>query len=142
MGGSDRNESARKWSLRDALLPKRADESDAFVEMWKGAWLSGADASWATELAINPHADDPARAAWQAGWDWAKDHPDRRTRDQLRLAHSSRRATDPGRRIPHAVKIGVFGFGLLAASQWVWRTLRRPKPNGAIAVPPDERIGS
>jgi hypothetical protein len=133
MGESDRNEIARKWSFRDALLAKPTDEADAFVEMWKSAWLSGADASWATSLASNPHADDPARAAWQAGSDWAKDHPDRRTRHQVRLAHSNRRATDPERRIPRAVTIGVFGVGLLAASRWVWRTLRRRKPNGAIA---------
>jgi hypothetical protein len=125
MGGSDRNEIGRKWSFRDALLPRRTDEADAFVEMWKSAWLSGADASWATELAINPHADDPARAAWQAGSDWAKDHPDRRSSRHLRLAHSNRRAADPGRRLPRAVKIGVFGVGVLAASRWVWRALRR-----------------
>jgi hypothetical protein len=129
MGVSDRNETVRRWSLRDALLPKRTDESDAFVEMWKSAWLAGADASWAAKPAINPHADDPARAAWQAGSDWAKAHPDRRTRHHVRLAHSNRRATDSGR-IPRAVKISVFGFGLLAASRWMWRTLRRRKPNG------------
>jgi hypothetical protein len=136
MGISDRNEAARKWSFRDALLPKPTDESDAFVEMWKSAWLSGADAFWANKDAINPHTDDPARAAWQAGFHWAKNHPDRRTRDHLRLAHSNRRATDPGRRIPRAVKIGVFGFGLLAASRWVWRTLRRGKSNDTIADSP------
>jgi hypothetical protein len=62
MGVSDRNETARKWPFRKALLPTRTDESDAFVEMWKRAWLSGADAFWATQLAINPHADDPARS--------------------------------------------------------------------------------
>jgi hypothetical protein len=133
MGVSDRNETAPKWPFKDARLPSRPDESDAFVEMWKSAWLSGADASWAAKLAINPHADDPARAAWQAGADWAKDHPDRRTTRHLRLAHSNRRATDPGRRIPRAVKIGVFGVGFLAASRWLWRTLRRPKPNETTA---------
>ena len=138
MMASDRNETARRWSFRDALLPKRTDESDAFVEMWKGAWLSGADAFWATKSAINPHADDPARAAWQAGSDWARDHPDRRTRHHLRLAHSNRRATDAGRRIPRAVTIGVFGVGLLAASRWTWRTLRRPKPKERSPIPPDE----
>jgi hypothetical protein len=130
MGMSDRNRTARKWPFRDARVPEQSGESDAFVEMWKRAWLSGADASWATTPAINPHADDPARAAWQAGSDWAKDHPDRRTRQHLRLAHSNRRATDPGRRIPRAVTIGVFGVGLLAASRWVWRTLRRREPHG------------
>jgi len=128
----DQNESARKWPFRDARRPKPADDSDAFVEMWKRAWLSGADAAWATNPATNPHANEPARAAWRAGWDWAKDHPDRRTRDHLRLAHSNRRATDPGR-IPRAVKIGVLGLGLLAASRWMWRTLRRRTPNGTIA---------
>jgi hypothetical protein len=130
MAVSSQNESARKWPFRDARRPKPNDDSDAFVEMWKRAWLSGADAAWATNPAANPHANDPARAAWQAGWNWA--HPDRRTRDHLRLAHSNRRATDPGR-IPRAVKIGVFGLGLLAASRWIWRTLRRRTPNGTIA---------
>ena len=132
MAVSNQNESARKWPFRDARRPKPTDDSDAFVEMWKRAWLSGADAAWATNPATNPHANDPARAAWQAGWDWAKDHPDRRTREHLRLAHSNRRATDPGR-IPRAVKIGVFGLGLLATSRWIWRTLRRRTPNGTIA---------
>jgi hypothetical protein len=125
MGVSDSNKTARKRSFRDALFPKRTDEPDAFVEMWKSAWLSGADAYWATKSSINPHAEDPARAAWQAGSDWAKEHPDRRKKHHLRLAHPSRRATDPGRRVPRAVKIGVFGIGVLAASRWVWRTLRR-----------------
>jgi hypothetical protein len=133
MGVSDSNETARKWSFWDALLPKRTDEPDAFVEMWKRAWLSGADAYWATKSLINPHAEDPARAAWQAGSDWAKDHPDRRKKHHLRLAHPNRRATDPGRRVPRAVKIGAFGIGLLAASRWAWRTLRPRKPNGTIA---------
>ena len=129
MGVSDSNEAARKGSFRDALLPNPADKSDAFVEMWKTAWLSGADTYWATQSAANPHAEDPARAAWQAGADWAKSHPDRRKEHHLRLAHPSRRATDPGRRVPRAVKIGAFGIGLLATSRWVWRKLRPRKPD-------------
>jgi hypothetical protein len=140
---SGRNKTARKWSFRDGLLPRRTDElprrtdeSDAFVETWKKAWLSGADACWwATEPVINPHADDPARAAWQAGSDWAKDHPDRRKEHHLRLAHSNRRATDAGRRIPRAVKIGALGIGLLAASRWVRRTLRSRNSKGTTGDP-------
>jgi hypothetical protein len=128
MGVSDGNKTARKWSFRDALLPKRTDESDAFVETWKREWLSGADAYWATQSLINPHAEDPARAAWQAGSEWAKDHPDRRKKHHLRLAHSNRRATDPGQRVPRAGKIGAVGIGLLAASRWAWRALRPRKP--------------
>jgi hypothetical protein len=132
MAVSNQNERPRKWPFRDALRPKPSDESEAFVEMWKRAWLSGADAAWANTPAANPHANDPARAAWEAGSDWAKNHPNRRTQDHLRLAHSNRRATDQGR-IPRAVKIGVFGLGLLAASRWMWRTLRRRTANGTIA---------
>ena|SRR5438094_2027432 len=127
MGVLNSNETARKWSFRDALLPKRTDRSDAFVEMWKTAWLSGASAYWTTKALMNPHADDPARAAWQAGSDWAKENPDRRKQHHLRLAHPNRRATDPRRRIPRAVKIGAIGIGLFGASRWVWRTLRPPR---------------
>jgi hypothetical protein len=130
MGAPDSKRTSRKESLAKAPLPQRTDEPDAFVEMWKGAWLSGANAYRATKSVTNPHDDDPVRAAWQAGSDWAKSHPDRRKRHHLRLAHPNRRATDAGRRVPRAVKIGAFGIGLLAASRWVWRTLRPREANG------------
>ena len=133
MGVSDSNEAERKGSFRDVLLPKPADKSDAFVETWKTVWISGADTYWATQSSTNPHTEDPARAAWQAGADWAKDHPDRRKKHHLRLAHPNRRATDAGRRVPRAVKIGAFGIGLLATSRWVWRKLRPHKPDGTTA---------
>ena len=123
MGASTTKQTTSKWSLRQAA-PKPTDDSDAFVQMWKSAWLSGADACWTTSPLLNPHAEDPARAAWQAGADWAKDHPDRRNKHHLRLAHPNRRATDPERRVPRAVKIGAVGIGLVAASRWVWRTLK------------------
>jgi hypothetical protein len=124
MGVADSNGTARNWSRRGGLRRNPTDESDAFVKGWKECWLAGADAYWAAKSSINPKSDDPARAAWQAGWDWAKDHPDRRNKHHLRLAHPHRRATDPARRVPRAVKIGAFGVGLLAASRWVWRAVR------------------
>jgi hypothetical protein len=133
MGAPDPKQTARTASIGKTPLPQRTDEPDAFVEMWKGAWLSGANAYWATQSVINPHTDDPMRAAWRAGSDWAKSHPDRRKRHHLRLAHPNRRATDSGRRVPRAVKIGAVGIGLFAASQWVWRTLRPHKPDGTTA---------
>jgi hypothetical protein len=131
MGVSELKKTARKWPFRDAP-PKRTDESDAFVEMWKREWLSGATACWAAQSSINPHAEDPPRAAWQAGSDWAREHPDRRQKHHLRLAHPNRRATDTGPRVPRAVKIGAAGIGLLAASRWVWRTLRPREPEAAV----------
>jgi hypothetical protein len=134
MAVSEPKKTARKWPFRDAQ-PKRRDESDAFVEMWKREWLAGADACWKTQSLANPHAEDPERAAWQAGSDWAKDHPDRRKTHHLRLAHPNRRSTDPGRRVPRAVKIGAVGIGLLAASRWVWRALR-PHQGGAANADP------
>jgi hypothetical protein len=124
MGAADSNETARQWFAGKTPMPKGSNESDAFVETWKGAWLSGADTYWATKSSVNPHTENPARAAWQAGSDWAKDNPDRRKKHHLRLAHPNRRSTDAGRRVPRAVKIGAFGIGVLAASRWVWRKLR------------------
>jgi hypothetical protein len=126
MGMADLHEAARKWSMRRGLLPQPTDPSDAFVEVWKKSWLSGAAACWAKNSPLNPHPQDPARAAWQAGWHWASGHPDRRTQHHLRLAHPNRRATDSERRVPfrRAVKIGAVGVGLFAASRWGWRTLR------------------
>ena len=59
MAVSDENERARKWPFRDAPRPQPTDESDAFVEMWKRAWLSGADAAWATNPTNNPQATLP-----------------------------------------------------------------------------------
>ena len=122
MGAS--NETVHESSIRDALPLARTDESDAFVDEWKKSWLAGADACWETPSSINPNSEEPARAAWQAGWVWAKAHPDRRKGHHLRLAHPNRRATDPARRVPRAVRIGVFGVGLFVASRWGWRALR------------------
>jgi hypothetical protein len=110
---SDSNKTGR-WSVLGGLWPKTTEESDAFVEVWKKSWLSGADAWWATPSSINPNSEDPARAAWQAGWDWAKDHPDRRKAHAVRLAHRNRRATDPARRVPRALKISAAGVGFFA----------------------------
>jgi hypothetical protein len=97
MGEADSNGTARNWSRRGGLRRNPTEESDAFVKGWKECWLAGADAYWLAKSSINPKSDDPARAAWQAGWDWAKDHPDRRNTHHLRLAHPHRRATDPAR---------------------------------------------
>jgi hypothetical protein len=104
--------------------------SDAFVDVWKKSWLAGADACWRNQSSTNPNAQDPERAAWQAGWSWAQANPDRRKKQAQRLAHPGRRATDPTRPVARAVKIGAWGIGgigLLAASRWALRFLLRER---------------
>jgi hypothetical protein len=133
MGLSALKQVVLKRSFRDAPLPKRPDESDVFVDTWKRAWLAGANAYWATKCLENPNADDPARAAWQAGSEWAKAHPDRRQKHHLRLAHPNRRATDAGRCLPRAVKIGACGLGLMAV-RWALQTLRPRKEVATLDV--------
>jgi hypothetical protein len=113
---------ARRWSL---LRGKQAsDDSQIFVETWKRSWLAGADARWASPSPVNPHTEDPMRAAWEAGCEWANGHPDRRKNTHLRLAHPRRRSTDAKPRLPSAVKAGAIGLGIFALSRWAWQRLR------------------
>jgi len=130
MGMGGVNAAARRWSIWRTLLPSRPDASDAFVELWQKSWMAGAAACWAKHSSENPNPKDPARAAWQAGWKWAENRPNRRTQHHLRLAHPNRRATDPERWVSRPVKIGAFGVGLFAAAGWVWRLRARRKRAG------------
>jgi uncharacterized protein (DUF2252 family) len=104
------------------LLRPRTNDADAvFVEAWKKAWIAGAEARWSKTAAKNPFAVDPSRAAWNAGHLWAADNPDRRTTNQIRLAHPLRRSTDTVSRAVRAAEIGAIGLGVLAAARWAWR---------------------
>ena len=104
------------------LLRRRTNDADAiFVESWKKAWIAGAEARWSNAPANNPFADDPSRAAWNAGHLWARDNPNRRATNHVRLAHPFRRSTDTMPRVVRAVEIGAIGLGVLAAARWAWR---------------------
>ena len=104
------------------LLRRRTNDADAvFVETWKKAWIAGAEARWSNASANNPFTDEPSRAAWNAGHLWARDNPNRRDTNQVRLAHPFRRSTDTMPRVVRAVEIGAIGLGVLAAARWAWR---------------------
>jgi hypothetical protein len=111
--------------------PRRHDttvaDADAHVSRWKDAWLEGATASWSadavTPILPNPHSAGLEHAAWEAGCKWARENPDRRRSEALRLAHPHRRASDAKLTISlkRAAALGATGVALYAAS----RALRR-----------------
>jgi hypothetical protein len=90
--------------------------------MWKVAWVKGARAYWAGALhSAQPYASPPGNIAWDAGWHWAEQNPDRRKEAVPRLAHRRRRATDPMPHLARAVQVGAVGLTLYGLS----RSLRR-----------------
>jgi hypothetical protein len=92
------------------------------VAMWKVAWVKGARAYWAGALhSAQPYASPPGNIAWDAGWHWAEQNPDRRKEAVPRLAHRRRRATDPMPHLARAVQVGAVGLTLYGLS----RSLRR-----------------
>src|SRR5687767_8516613 len=113
------------------LRRRRADDPNTVVLAWKRSWVAGAQARWSNGSASNPYPRSPEHAAWNAGYVWAGDHPDRRTADHFRLAHPLRRSTDTIPRVVRAVEIGAAGFGLLAAARWAWRARRRTREAAA-----------
>jgi hypothetical protein len=102
-------------------------DPDAQVSRWKDQWLAGATAAWSGEATpSNPHNAQRAgleHAAWQAGFKWARENPDRRHNEDLRLAHPHRRASDArlATSLKRAAALGATGVALYAAS----RALRR-----------------
>lgn len=95
---------------------------DVQVAMWKVAWAKGARARWAgAPHSAQPYASSPANIAWDAGWHWAEQNPDRRKESVPRLAHRRRRATDPTPHLTRAVQVGAVGLTLYGLS----RSLRR-----------------
>jgi hypothetical protein len=128
-------------SSRIRLTQTDPSASDAFVDIWKKAWLAGTEACWTNKPSVNPNSGDPERSAWQAGWSWAQSHPNRRTAQTVRLAHPRRRATDGPRPVVRAIKFGAWGIGglgVFAASRWAWRVLQRGRnePAAKPSAPP------
>jgi hypothetical protein len=105
-------------------------EADARVELWKATWLKGAQSAWQQSSASNPYASGLERSAWNAGWRWAQEHPDRRAREVSRLAHPRRRAGDRTVQgsLKRAAAIGATGLTVLAISTAVRRWMKHQRP--------------
>jgi len=96
--------------------------TDALVAAWKAAWMTGAHARWkARPSDANPHATGRQRSAWDAGWRWAQQNPDRRNSGTPRLAHRRRRANDSTAPLTRALQVGAVGVTVF----WVSRALHR-----------------
>ena len=102
-------------------------DADARVAAWKDAWREGADAAWTSPRSVtNPYDKGLERTAWDAGWNWGQQNPDRRGREAERLAHPLRRATDSTlpRTLKRAAAVGATGVTLYAITKVVRRWFR------------------
>jgi hypothetical protein len=116
----------RFWKARH---DRATADPDAQVSRWKDGWLEGATAAWSPDAATtdpkNPHPEGLEHSAWDAGFKWAHDHPDRRRSESLRLAHPHRRASDAKLTVTlrRAAALGATGVALYAASRALkrWR---------------------
>jgi len=122
------------WGPRGGRKGTPAPEPDALVAAWKAAWLKGASAAWAPRRpAANPYAADMERAAWDAGWKWASQNPNRRANREPRLAHPLRRAADAtfSASLKRAAAVGATGVTVYALSKALRRWLHRTKPGAS-----------
>jgi hypothetical protein len=120
------------WEGRRGRRLSPAREPDALVAAWKAAWLKGASAAWAPLLpAPNPYTAEMERAAWDAGWKWASQNPNRRAGRAPRFAHPLRRATDRtfSASLKRAAAVGATGVTVYALSKALRRWLPRTKPD-------------
>jgi len=114
-------------AVQPSVDSNRDAEADVRVAAWKRAWLEGANAAWATDRrVVNPYASGLQRSAWAAGWNWGGQNPDRRSKEDGRLAHPHRRATDSTlpRRLKRAAAVGATGVTLYAITKVVRRWFR------------------
>lgn len=72
------------------------------------------------------------RAAWDAGWKWAEQNPDRRSNRAPRFAHPRRRAMDSTltASLKRAAAVGATGVTLYAISKALRRWSRSPRRDG------------
>jgi hypothetical protein len=106
--------------------PQPGDNPDLLVANWKAAWSNGARAQWkAVSSDANPHATGQERLAWDAGWRWAEQNPDRRNQRVPRLAHRRRRASDSTPHITRTLGLGAIGLTVFLISQALTRWGRR-----------------
>ena len=117
-----------RWALfwrRHSSGP--GDNADLLVAKWKAAWLNGAKARWkALSSDANPHATGQERLAWDAGWRWAEQNPDRRSHQVSRVAHRRRRASDSTPHLTRALGVSAVGVTVFLISRALHRWGRRP----------------
>jgi hypothetical protein len=102
-------------------------DTDALVAAWKAAWMKGAHARWQDKPSeTNPHAAGQERSAWDAGWRWAQQNPDRRN-DMSRLAHRRRRADDSSAPMTRALQLTAVGVTVFWVSRALHRWARGPR---------------
>jgi len=73
------------------------------------------------------------RAAWDAGWKWASQNPNRRANRAPRFAHPLRRAADAtlAASLKRAAAVGATGVTVYALSRALRRWLHRATPDGS-----------
>lgn len=110
--------------LRHILFRKTEDKR---IREWKAKWRQGAENAWAgAAFAANPFAtESPHHSAWAAGWNWARNHPDRRREGASGLAHPHRRATDTITRLIRKASLSPVGLSALTVMGAVWTIRRR-----------------
>lgn len=127
---------AGNWRQR-----QRVRDQDAFVRLWKEAWVEGCETAWAARPASVPAGlSESQRAAWKAGWTWAQTQPDRRRATSQVWLRNGRRSADA--RLVRAAKGGAAGLVVFAATKWLMAKTRRepsaatPAETPSSALPP------
>ncbi|MQA29857.1 MAG: hypothetical protein GEU82_08465 [Luteitalea sp.] len=117
---------------------QHARDQDAFVTLWKEAWVQGCEAAWAGRpLSAPAGLSDPQGAAWTAGWRWAQTQPDRRRPSLTGSKLGGRRTADTPRPLVRAAKGGAAGLVVFAAARWLMGA-RRSAAGGSQADPPQD----
>ena len=116
---------------------QRVRDQDAFVLLWKEAWVQGCETAWAGRPSYVPSGlSEPQRAAWSAGWTWAQTQPNRRRAASRMWPRNGRRSADA--RLVRAAKGGAAGLVVFAATRWLMAKARGTVPStGAL---PSERL--
>jgi hypothetical protein len=117
---------------------QRARAQDAFVGLWKEAWVQGCESAWAGGRPEVPRRlNGTQRAAWTAGWTWAQKQPDRRQSSREIAKVGGRRRADIRRPLVNAAKGGAAGLLAFAAARWLMGA-RRAVGRTATPDPPAE----
>ena len=111
----------------DRLRRIGSQDSDRQVRGWRKHWERGAAARWSgRSTGVNPYSPGSSRAsAWNAGWSWAEQHVNRRTRQAARLAHPHRRSSDTLVRLVRGADARAAGVSALTMLAAVWEIRRR-----------------